>query len=148
MASLLPYFDNHHLYKKEMVKNKIMELLANLINADTEGKIKRFVNSCAKRNNSDFINLMMIIYSDPLTVKEFASRANMSLTSFKKTFNESPKKWINKKRLEKAHHILSNTDYSVTETCFLTGFGDLSYFIKSFKNKFGFTPNKMRKKSD
>jgi AraC-like DNA-binding protein len=57
-----------------------------------------------------------------------------------------PKKWINRKRLEKAQQMININNYSITEICFLTGFGNLSYFIRSFKKEFGETPKKTQLK--
>ncbi|OHD14058.1 MAG: hypothetical protein A2086_12025 [Spirochaetes bacterium GWD1_27_9] len=150
IISLIPYFNHNHQYKEIMVRNKIIELLINLIDADSEGKIKKFIESQQKQMNSEFRNVLLKIYSEPLTVPEFAKKTNMSLSSFKKKFNETfnmpPKEWINKKRLEKALQMIKNTNYSITEICFLTGFENLSYFIRCFKTEFGKTPKRIQLK--
>jgi AraC family transcriptional regulator, exoenzyme S synthesis regulatory protein ExsA len=148
LLSLIPYFDHDHQYKEIMVRNKIIELLINIMDADPEGKVKKFIEIQQKQLNSEFKNVLLKLYSEPLTVSEFAKKTNMSLSSFKKKFNETfnmpPKEWINGKRLEKAFQMMKNTNYSVTEICFLTGFENLSYFIRCFKNKFGETPKRIQ----
>ena len=42
--------------------------------------------------------------------------------------------------------FLKNTDYSVTEICFASGFGSISHFNASFKSNTGMTPMQFRKK--
>jgi len=55
------------------------------------------------------------------------------------------KKYLNYFRLCKAAEILrSNTPISVTNLCFEIGFGDLSNFIKLFKNFIGCSPGNFR----
>ena len=87
-------------------------------------------------------------YTESILVEDFAKKTNRSITKFKtdfkKVFNDSPKKWINKKRLGKAYFLLGNTDMSVTDICFLTGFQDLSYFISLFKKEYGVTPKNIQ----
>lgn len=150
LFSLAPYFNDTHKFKDLMVKNKIVELLINLFDADREGKIERFIHFQYKQMNSGFIDILLKTYIEPLTITEFAKRTNMSVSSFKKkfkeTFNIPPKKWINRKRLEKAHQMSKDTNYSITEICFLTGFENLSYFIRSYKKEFGETPKKTQMK--
>jgi AraC-like DNA-binding protein len=150
LLSLTPYFNEDHKFKEMMVKNKIVELLINLMDADQDGKIERFIQLQHKQMNSGFIDILHKTYLEPLTITEFAKRTNLSVSSFKKKFNETfnmpPKKWINRKRLEKAQQMININNYSITEICFLTGFGNLSYFIRSFKKEFGETPKKTQLK--
>jgi AraC-like DNA-binding protein len=146
LLSLVPYFNDNHKFKEVMVKNKIVELLINLFDADQDGKIGKFIQFQHKQMNSGFIDILHKTYLEPLTITEFAKRTNLSVSSFKKKFNETfsmpPKQWINRKRLEKAYHMIKNTNYSITEICFLTGFENLSYFIRSYKKEFSETPKK------
>jgi AraC-like DNA-binding protein len=150
LFSLAPYFNDDHKFKDMMVKNKIVELLMNLIDAEPDGKIERFIHYQHKQMNSGFMDVLHKTYLEPLTITEFAQKTNLSVSSFKKKFKETydtpPKKWINRKRLEKAYQMIHSTNYSITEICFLTGFENLSYFIRSFKKEFSETPKKMQLK--
>jgi len=63
---------------------------------------------------------------------------------FKDTFGITPKKWQNKKRLEKAKLLLETTNYNVTEVCQTCGFDNISWFIQSFKKEYKITPKQIK----
>lgn len=58
---------------------------------------------------------------------------------FKKTTGVKLHEYILHKRIAKSKEYLSN-NYSVTETCYLTGFKDYSNFLRMFKRIVGVTP--------
>jgi len=62
----------------------------------------------------------------------------------KSLLNISMGDYIRKKRLKKACEYLME-GYNVSETAFRTGFGDPSYFTKSFKKEFGVKPTEYTK---
>ena len=88
-------------------------------------------------------------YAKPLTLEEMAAVAGMSekyfCYFFKKMTNKSPVEYLISYRIECAARQLLNTDYSVTEIAYSSGFNDLSYFIKTFKAIKGVTPKEFRK---
>ena len=47
-------------------------------------------------------------------------------------------------RLEKAAALLRETDRTILEIAMETGFDNLSYFTRSFKEKYGISPGKFR----
>lgn len=49
-------------------------------------------------------------------------------------------------RLKKARTLLANNHFNIDEIASFVGFNYTSYFIKSFKNKYGLTPSEYRKK--
>ncbi len=89
-------------------------------------------------------------FAKPLTLEEMASVAAMSekyfCYFFKKMTNKSPVEYLISYRIECAARKLLNTDYSVTEIAYSSGFNDLSYFIKTFKSIKGVTPKEFRKR--
>jgi AraC-like DNA-binding protein len=48
-------------------------------------------------------------------------------------------------RLEKAKQFLENSDYSISEISYKTGFSSPSYFTKCYKIQFGILPTDVRK---
>ena len=64
----------------------------------------------------------------------------------KSLLNISMGDYIRKKRLNKACEYL-HEGYNVSETAFKTGFGDPSYFTKSFKKEFGVKPTEYTSRS-
>ncbi|MDR0835777.1 MAG: response regulator, partial [Tannerella sp.] len=84
-------------------------------------------------------------------IEEFAAEMNVSKTilhrKFKVVIGETPNIFIRNVRLHKAFNMLKETDLSVAEIAYLTGFSQSHYFIKCFKELFGETPKKLRVKS-
>ena len=88
-------------------------------------------------------------YSERFTIGELANHLCMSQESFYKFMKSimgcSPLTFINRYRLNKAVELLDTTNLSVTEICFQCGFQNISYFIRTFKKQFGYTPKQMVK---
>ncbi|GAA3967165.1 chromate resistance protein ChrB domain-containing protein [Mucilaginibacter dorajii] len=53
--------------------------------------------------------------------------------------------YIRKLRIEKAISLMTNTDYSLTEVAYLTGFSDQSHFNRIFKKQTGQNPSLYKK---
>ncbi|MBE0652848.1 MAG: helix-turn-helix transcriptional regulator, partial [Bacteroidales bacterium] len=56
----------------------------------------------------------------------------------------SPVEFIRIVKLQKAYEMLVERHKSVKEVCYLSGFNNVSYFIKCFKEQFGVTPASLR----
>ena len=83
--------------------------------------------------------------SDPeFNVNKLAQDLNISTTQLyrrlKETTNYSPVEFIRILKLQKAYGLLSKRSNTVKEVCYLTGFNNMSYFIKCFREQFGVTP--------
>ena len=65
---------------------------------------------------------------------------------FKRVMSLSFCEYTNSLRLKKANRMLISTDVSVAEISNSVGFTAVSYFISSFKSKYGLTPSKYREK--
>ncbi len=63
---------------------------------------------------------------------------------FKKYTGKTCIQFIKNYRLEKSYNLLKNTDLSVTQIAFDVGFSNVSYFIRSFKEKYKVTPKEFR----
>lgn len=88
-------------------------------------------------------------YAQQLSLEDMSKMAEMSpkyfCSVFKELTGQTPFDYLNSYRIERASSKLTGTDISVTEIAYSCGFNDLSYFIKSFKEKTGTTPAKYRK---
>ena len=74
------------------------------------------------------------------------SRSYMS-HKFGKMFGKSFSAYCNDLRLEDAARLLMLGDKAVTDVALSCGFGDVSYFIRLFKAKYGVSPLKYRRSS-
>ena len=88
-------------------------------------------------------------FTEKITVKEIASVASMTETSFCRYFKTSTLKnftwFLNEIRISYACKLLSNTNYSVTAVCFESGFNELSYFTRQFKKIMKLSPQQYQK---
>ena len=86
----------------------------------------------------------------PLSVHSIAKNVGVSKSALYRNFNAQIGypigRYINKKRVEKAAELLSDTRLSIEEITLRVGFADSSYFSKTFKKEMGLSPLKYRKK--
>ncbi|HMG16117.1 MAG TPA: AraC family transcriptional regulator, partial [Saprospiraceae bacterium] len=64
---------------------------------------------------------------------------------FKEEINLTPKQFITIIKLEKASWLLSNSNKSISEIAFATGFSDPAYLTNVFKRYFGLPPSSFGK---
>lgn len=67
-------------------------------------------------------------------------------TIFPKHANITFKEFLDNIRLDYSKNMIINSDMSVSDVCFESGFCDYSNFIRKFKGKFGISPGQYRKK--
>lgn len=87
-------------------------------------------------------------YMNDLSISDLANTCNLSqyyfMKFFKKHLGVTCTEYINVYRLDIASKLLNTTDNSITEVSFETGFNNVSYFNKLFKEKFKVTPREFR----
>lgn len=88
-------------------------------------------------------------YRKNISLEEVANILSFSETYFSKFFKEYTGDkfidYLNYYRLTQSAQLLINTEMAITEICYETGFQNLSYFIRTFKKTFIFTPSEYRK---
>lgn len=86
----------------------------------------------------------------PLTVSDLAGRANLSFDQFEKQFKRvvgtSPRKYVEELRIMEAAQLLGNTQLSIGEIAFKTGFADANYFSTVFKKIHKMAPKDYRQR--
>ena len=87
---------------------------------------------------------------DPLSLTEIARLSGLSLgrlnQGFKALFGQTAHDLLKEHRLEKARILLASGEYNVTEACMQVGYTNLSHFAKIYKQHFGVSPIKDRKR--
>jgi len=63
---------------------------------------------------------------------------------FKATFGETPHRYLQRRRIERAMYLLRTTDRSVTDICMEVGFSSLGTFSRTFSTVVGTTPTQFR----
>jgi transcriptional regulator GlxA family with amidase domain len=87
-------------------------------------------------------------YAEPLDVAALARIAHFSeahfIRSFKDTFGETPHRYLQRRRVERAMYLLRETDRDVTEICLDVGFVSLGTFGRTFREIVGESPTEHR----
>jgi AraC-like DNA-binding protein len=87
-------------------------------------------------------------YAQPLDVAALARIALCSqahfIRTFKATFGETPHRYLQRRRIERAMFLLRTTDAPVTEICLDVGFNSLGTFSRTFSAVVGVTPSAYR----
>ncbi|MGI8637020.1 MAG: helix-turn-helix domain-containing protein [Segetibacter sp.] len=88
-------------------------------------------------------------FTQPISIKEIAAIANMTETSFCRYFKTRTLKhftqFVNEIRIAYSCRLLNNNNYSVTQACFESGFNNLSYFNRQFKQVMKVSPQQYQK---
>jgi AraC-like DNA-binding protein len=83
-------------------------------------------------------------YAEPITVEDLAAAAGLSRAHFSRmftsTFGESPRAYLQSRRLERAAALLRYTDRSVADICVMVGLQSVGSFTTSFTRVFGKPP--------
>nr|WP_239312946.1 helix-turn-helix transcriptional regulator [Plantactinospora mayteni] len=88
-------------------------------------------------------------YAQPLDVPALARIAHVSeahfTRTFRATFGETPHRYLQRRRVERAMFLLRETERSVTDICFSVGFSSLGTFSRTFRDIVGSSPRTYRK---
>ena len=83
-------------------------------------------------------------YAGPLDIPALARVASVSeahfARTFRATFGETPHRYLQRRRVERAMFLLRESDRSVTDICFEVGFNSLGTFSRTFHEIVGATP--------
>lgn len=87
-----------------------------------------------------------------LPLKAFCYITRRSLSTFnrdfRRTFNATPRNWLTKKRLELAHHQISEHVKKPADVYMEVGFEDLSNFALALEKYFGYVPTTLLNQAD
>lgn len=151
IESLGFYFENPALVTDQILELKIKELILLLIQTKNVDSIAALIASLYAPRTVQLRKVIEMHLFSNMSINELAKLCNLSLSSFKrefkKTYSDSPQSYINSKRLEKAQHLLRNTQMSIGEIAFDTGFNDPQYFTRLFTRNLGISPSDFRAKN-
>lgn len=128
------WYDAYSIY--QWIKYKLVDLIRALTRAATDQhsdivqQVIEYVNT-----HYDNADLSIDLIADHMRMNP--DRLN---TKFKKETGETIWKFIIKIRMDKAKELLNRGNDKVTDICNLTGYKNISYFSKVFKETYGMTP--------
>lgn len=100
---------------------------------------------------SDVEKIIKEHYSDPeFNVEQLVELSNVGRTVFynkiKGLTGIAPVVFLRNMRLKIASGLIIESGYNISEAGYMTGFNDIKYFSKCFKNYFGLTPSEFKNK--
>ena len=145
--SMLNYFRGVARPPDHILVLKLKELLITLMNCDPT--LTAYFNSIANTSGPSLQQIMERNFCFNLKLENYAELCHCSLSTFKREFQqcfqESPGKWLRKRRVHHAAHLIANSAMNVSQIAFESGFEDLSHFSRAFKNIMGVSPTDYKK---
>ncbi|HEX6149017.1 AraC family transcriptional regulator [Nocardioides sp.] len=91
-------------------------------------------------------------YAEPLDLVALASVAHLSPSRFgrvfKDVFGETPHRYLQRRRVERAMALLRQTDRPVTQVAWDVGFASLGTFSRTFSAIVGCSPSEFRQQTE
>jgi len=144
--SMIPYFENPEAFTENLSAIKTREVIELLI------KRKSMLNILFNFEDNFKIDLEAYMnknYMHNIPLEQFAKLTGRSISTFKRDFqsifNDTPSKWLIKKRLELAHFLISKKQQKPTDVYFDVGFVNFSHFSKAYKSEFRHNPSQAKK---
>jgi transcriptional regulator of acetoin/glycerol metabolism len=103
------------------------------LSAGTMRRIREYVEVHLSEN----INLTMLSAVAGVSMHHFARE-------FKQSAGVTPHRYLTQKRVERAQEMLAQTDLSLSEIAYSTGFADQSHLARHFRHMVGTTPREFR----
>ena len=140
--------DNPDLADESIIKTKLKEFVLLMAKSQEAPSQLDFLSAIFKPLEIQFkTTILQNIYSN-LSIDELARLCHLSPSSFKRkfqeSFNTSPKKYISKKKVEKAASLLKTADSRVSDIAYDVGFDSLATFSRNFIAIYGKSPSAYR----
>ena len=144
--SLIPYFENPDALTKKLATIKTIEAIELLL---TKTSMQNILFNFDEDFKIDLEAYMNKNYMHNIPLEQFAKLTGRSISTFKRDFqsifNETPNKWLIKKRLDLAHFLISKKHQKPTDVYFDVGFVNFSHFSRTFKSEFGVNTSAIEK---
>ncbi|MCA1033721.1 response regulator [Bacillus infantis] len=125
-----------------------------IIEEELTETLKKFSSPIFKKEYSKLVNEALLQihehFDQRMTLQDIAQKVHSSAAYLSRKFSEETGTplidYLTTYRLEKAKHLLSSTDQSISEVAEKTGFNSLHYFSSQFKKKEQITPKQYRER--
>ncbi|HEX5169882.1 MAG TPA: AraC family transcriptional regulator [Cyclobacteriaceae bacterium] len=146
--SMLPYFSQSPPPPENLVELKFKELILSLLSNENNRHFLSYLNTLSDDNRQSIEEIMNNNYRFNLTLDQYARLASKSVPTFKREFkrlfNDTPAKWVTKRRLALATELLERSSLRVGEIAQECGFENQTHFSRLFKEKVGESPLQFR----
>ncbi|MGU3375733.1 helix-turn-helix domain-containing protein [Chryseobacterium sp. M5A1_1a] len=142
LLSLEPYYNNSGNISSAFSDVKREELLLILLQLRPE--LSDILFNFGVPGRLDLEKFMQQNYKFNVGMERFAFLTGRSLSAFKRDFkaifNETPNRWLVKRRLKEASFLIEEKNQKPADIYLDLGFEDLSHFYFAFKKEFGLKP--------
>ncbi|WP_395063131.1 helix-turn-helix domain-containing protein [Flavobacterium sp.] len=146
ISSLSSKLHSKNKEQQDFLQLKFEEIIHYLIHKYNQKFIDFLLQLISEYDKSPFKNKIETNSNLNLKVEQLAFLFNMSISTFKRTFeNEyaiSPGKWFQEKRLLKAKRLLENGTMKCIDVHLECGYESASNFSNAYKKRFGKSPKK------
>lgn len=146
--SIAILLENPELVDDGIIKTKLKEFIQLVVKSQNAPSQLDFLSALFQPNEVEFKKVIQQNIYANLSIKELALLAHLSESSFKRkfkeVFNESPKKYLTRKKLAYAAELLKSTNNRISEIAYDVGFESVSTFNRNFQLQFGKTPSDYR----
>lgn len=143
--SLAPYYKGEAEIEETFADIKREELL--LILLQKHPSLAAVFFNFGAPEKIDMEEFMSRNFRFNISLERFAFLTGRSLSAFKRDFklayNETPGRWLTRKRLEEAYFLIHNQGQKPKNIYLDLGFEDLSHFSFAFKKQFGHSPTEL-----
>lgn len=138
-----------------IIKGKLFELFfclysRNAVTADTPSGSEAGSQKRSLDKTRQILKIVEQHYSEKISIKEMAEACGFSQSHFMKFFKSTIgmpfTAYLNDYRLTMASRLLLSSEDSILTIAGDTGFDNLSYFNRIFKQRFGMTPREFRRR--
>ncbi len=130
------------------IRAVLSELLLLIIKNSSEPINNKVKSKAEVERIRKMLNFIQINFADNIDLQQIANSAFISrrecLRCFRHIVGMSPIQYVIELRIQKAKHLLLETDLSISDIYIACGFQNQSYFTKIFKSKTGLSPMKFR----
>ncbi|WP_192346628.1 AraC family transcriptional regulator [Algoriphagus sp. Y33] len=123
----------------------LKELLIRLTQTQARDMMEKFYKELAAGNRmAHVVDYIKKNIRELISLEELASQACMSKAHFIRTFKLdmglTPMGFVLQERLKLSKQYLILGGFQIQEVCYMSGFRNITYFIRAFKEEFGVTP--------
>ncbi|QNP47928.1 helix-turn-helix transcriptional regulator [Diaphorobacter aerolatus] len=130
-----------------------LEELLHLIDADPRLRplSEALASDGANERSTDIASMMEAHWQYDLRIEDYAALCGCSESTFTRRFKtlyqESPKQWLVRRRMQAAHQLLQDGRTSIQDAALFAGYESVSHFISTYKKQFQSTPKKIQKQN-
>lgn len=148
----------HSIYQSSISQDAEMEVIAHVYRLWQALAGNVLLPDLGKvREDDELMRVRMMIefiqskYEEPVSLKDICENGNMGKNKctalFKKYTNMSPVDYLRHYRVEKSMELLKDSDMTVTEIAYATGFSGASFYAETFRKYIGYSPIQYREKT-